>query len=287
MSSSDRPRFFGAFQSGLLHAHVCGLVEPDGFRVDPWPHDALPHLPEGSGPILVDIGSFSEPPNADRHLAPGRGDLGPWIGVVGPDGKAGRCRDGGAPSGFRSVFSVPAQGKALLCAVRWGWVAALEMRTLLAVHRAPSLHVGLRAALRRIVRQRPTEYGRLERYGLNSSCPRMPNGTLSWLARETGLSPGHLSLLSRRRSLDLRGMNDLWRTLLAVILHMEEGCWEKAAWRLGFSGGAGLNALFRRSLGCRPRDLGYMPGSGLKRIEVFLIGGITDSGGRRSALYER
>ena len=69
-------------------------------------------------------------------------------------------------------------------------------------------------------------------------------------------------------------MDDHWRLAVALVVRMEEGTWERTAWRLGYQGGAAVTSLILRTLGCRPTDLERRPAFGLgavgRRLEALV-----------------
>jgi len=233
--------------SAELWARLEGTFSFVGLAVARW-HPREAHLlPAFAGPILVNVHS-KDACGVYGALRMARRDLGPWLGLANSrhnDERAGPTPDAVHVLGDNN--SLPAESVSEL---RWACADSLEKR-LIALLGERELHVALRSAIRRILKQRPP----IQRSGVTNS-----------LAAEIGMSLSHLARLATAAQVHLSGLHDLWRLLQAVVLFTDLGTWERAAHELGYSSQAGLNGLSGRCLGRSPGEL-QEPGLAIPEME--------------------
>jgi len=261
------PQVVGLFSSELLFHQVAFLLEGAGFRIsrhDPRP-SALPTIEEG--PIVAQAGTL-ESLGYSASILRNRMDLGPWVFVA---------HEEDPPQEQQSVvFLVPGHTSDFLNEVRSSWIAATALRFSRRAREKEGLHLGISVAIARIVA--PGLTGKiLSGESMNRPLQPQHQGLLAWLGREVGMSSDHLSRLARRGGVSLSAIWDGWRIVLAIILRLEYGSWERAAFHLGFKGASSLTSLSHRTLGSSPRALEREPCAGLARANKHLFSLLTDS----------
>ncbi len=266
MNVQALPQVICSFSSEPLLVRVAFLLEAAGFGISRHHPSSLISLPIKAGPIVAQAGMMESHTLLSSTIST-RSDLGPWIFVA----------DGDRPPQEHqpTAFLVPDQASAFLSEVRYSWTAATACRFARIAREDRSLHVGLSVAISRIVAPELMEQILSGRALIRPPKP-VTQGLLTWLSREVGMSSDHLSRLARKNRISLPAIWDGWRIFLAIVLRLEHGSWERAAFYLGFEGASGLTSLSYRTLGSSPRGLEREPCLGLARAKEHIFALLTD-----------
>jgi len=98
--------------------------------------------------------------------------------------------------------------------------------------------------------------------------------TASEAAKLIGCSRTHLYSVAKDADVSIPRLLDAVRLLRAVELRALTGIsWERAAWKLGYSGGAGITALTRRLTGLPPQDLTTLDPAAVAELILCLLAG--------------
>lgn len=264
MDGSGYCQLFGIFHDDLLFLRVTIALEEIGFRLVRCPFSASSFLHKANGPILVDQHLWPLVEPASRRGHPVRPDPRHWIVTA----DANRPP---TPPGPLPVFRLPDQEPELRAEVLHAFLASVARGTVGIIRDLKEIHPCLKSALCRVILPPEGRGDLLQPVDwIEKGAPSV--ALRSHLAKQTGISPNHLSRLAKSHGISLRTVFDAWRMACAVVLRLDTGTWERAALLLGFASVSGLSALARRSIGSGLRQLEGSPGCGLDRAICHLMG---------------
>lgn len=263
------PEVYALALSDPMRCSVEERLDPAGFRLvvfDPgttaWERGS--HV----GPVLVEAQPDGALPLSVRRQVR-NGSLGPWVLVESSRiPRQARCAGGGVSGVVEGAVLPldPGDRVQFLRGIRAAWLVALERGLRIRFREAVGLSAGTRAALRAIIRQRPSGSPADWSEG-RPAVHREALPLLVWLSRQVGMSGQYLARTSRREGIQLRYVDDCWRLVLAISLRNEGEGWEQAAFRLGFTTLGGLHRLASRVVGHGLRQLARLPAGGLGLAE--------------------